>query len=615
MTEIEVKFEGPLGLVRIDRSEDSVGSALDRLWGQAAAAALSSGQSNVSARSVVMPWATFLSLAQTFRHSTQSKGVKVAYQGPVETRLREWVRDTNSIAQTADPIVAPELALMLSESDWDDEKRSLTDEQIRDLGKVLSRPHSAIFSVPGAGKTTVLMAAHQIWALTVKDPMLLVVAPLNAFGAWDEVVTDCLINDSQEFARLVGGASAIAHTLASKPRYAIISYGQVPNAAPQVLSSLMGRDVHVVLDESHKIKAGMQGVQAREVLRIAPFARRREILSGTPMPQSQLDLVAQFEFLYPSSGLSTRIADATNVRAVIAPLFARTRYSELGVPEPIVNYESVEMSGAQRLLYTMLRDAVLKARVRKDGPADLSRVAVMRLLQMAIDPQGAAQSLLMQDEYSQGTPRDLCEAVLAEGLSPRLARAVELVSKFASDGEKVVVWAPFTATVKRLSQELSEFGAREYFGATPVGAADELGTREQIIREFHDSNSCNVLVANPAAGSEGISLHRVCHRALYVGRTYNATHYLQSRDRINRLGMPDGAVARMTVLESTAPQRVGSIDLSVRRRLDLKVQQLADALNDDDLKTIALESEDADQELDDGFTLHDLLDLLDELES
>src|SRR5947209_2417443 len=62
--------------------------------------------------------------------------------------------------------------------------RKLKWHQLRDVGRLVSLPNGADFSVPGAGKTTVAYAVH---LLTKTDSTrLLVVAPKNAFGAWDE---------------------------------------------------------------------------------------------------------------------------------------------------------------------------------------------------------------------------------------------------------------------------------------------------------------------------------------------------------------------------------------------------------------------------------------------
>lgn len=614
MTGLTVEFADASGSAVITRTTEELTSQFTRVWSEIASSAiLLDERAHVDGRTIILPWASFLRLVRTLDHLCKREGVLLAYGHAASSRLRTWVDDSNASSLAATPLPEDSIDNLLETSGWDLAKRRLTDQQRRDLAKILSLRNAAIFSVPGAGKTTVALALHQIWASTHPGASLLVLAPKNAFAAWDEAVRDCLLDTAPAFTRLVGGAESVRRLLDARPRYAIATYGQLSTASDVFLSHLISHSTHLVLDESHRIKAGAVGMQAREVLRLSPYATRRDILSGTPMPQSRADLEPQFEFLYPSSGLVSRIQTAPRVRDAIRPLYARTRYSELGVPRPTSEYLTVEMSNPQRLLYSILRDDIVKNAVRARGARDLGRPAVMRLLQASIDPQTAAEAVLRNSGDARSPVSQACRAVIDDGLSPRLQEAVRIARESAEADQKIVVWVPFTQTIHRLAAELSEHGARTLFGGTPTGDADEDGTREQIIAEFHDSPGCRVLIANPAAGGEGISLHKVCHHALYVGRSYNATHYMQSRDRINRLGLPAGVTTRMTILESSAPIRVGSIDLSVRRRLDAKIQQLADALDDDDLRAIALESDEADPALDDGFTLDDLLDLLSEL--
>jgi hypothetical protein len=88
-----------------------------------------------------------------------------------------------------------------------------------------------------------------------------------------------------------------------------------------------------------------------------------------------------------------------------------------------------------------------------------------------------------------------------------------------------------------------------------------------------------VLVANPAACAEGISLHTVCHHAIYLDRTYNAAQYLQSEDRIHRLGLQPGTETTIEILHSP-----DTVDDSVMRRLNYKVGKMADVLEDDSIR-------------------------------
>ncbi|XUM24498.1 hypothetical protein ACRAVF_15825 [Bradyrhizobium oligotrophicum S58] len=123
-----------------------------------------------------------------------------------------------------------------------------------------------------------------------------------------------------------------------------------------------------------------------------------------------------------------------------------------------------------------------------------------------------------------------------------------------------------------------------------------------------------MLLANPAAAGEGISLHTVCHDAIYLDRSYVSTHYLQSIDRIHRLGLPPGTETNIHIYRSKAPREIGSIDLSVSRRLRFKIRNLQQLLNDPDLDIIALDEENADDPIDLDVDIQDLVDLVEELE-
>ena len=75
--------------------------------------------------------------------------------------------------------------------------------------------------------------------------------------------------------------------------------------------------------------------------------------------------------------------------------------------------------------------------------------------------------------------------------------------------------------------------------------------------------------------SEGISLHTVCHHALYLDRNYNAAQFLQSADRIHRLGLDPNQTTFIEFVFSP-----GTIDESVNRRLAFKIDQMEQALRE-----------------------------------
>jgi hypothetical protein len=95
-----------------------------------------------------------------------------------------------------------------------------------------------------------------------------------------------------------------------------------------------------------------------------------------------------------------------------------------------------------------------------------------------------------------------------------------------------------------------------------------------------------VLLANPAAMSEGISLHRDCQDAVYLERTFNAGQYLQSLDRIHRLGLEPHEIPRVTLLQTS-----GTIDDVVDQRIREKALRLEIVLNDPAVRQMALPDE------------------------
>ena len=116
------------------------------------------------------------------------------------------------------------------------------------------------------------------------------------------------------------------------------------------------------------------------------------------------------------------------------------------------------------------------------------------------------------------------------------------------------------------------------------------------------------MIANPAACGEGISLHRACHHAIYVDRTFNAAHYLQSVDRIHRLGMSPSQVTHIYILEA-----LGTVDTRVASRLHAKIITMSSILNDTELAALAYDPEDIVEEFPAGLEPGDIEEVVEHL--
>lgn len=487
--------------------------------------------------------------------------------------------------------------------------------QVRDIRHLLSIQNGANFSVPGAGKTTVAFALH----LLTSQPSshVLVVCPKAAFPAWNEIVADTMDPDgvnNDAFQVLSGTGHAIETILTSGGRRFVINYDLLIQH-PGIIGAYLARHpVHLILDESHRMKAGEASQRGALLLSLAPLPIRRDVLSGTPMPQSPSDLVSQLNFLWPGQGLGMQISGSRTPREVLGNLYVRTTKEELNLPARYTHFHQVGMGQGQLALYGLVRSESLRQLSSiKSGAIDFAsaRKSVMRLLQLSSNPLLALRAITSDIA---GVNSGLIDQVIEDGPSPKMLAVAAKARELAQQGRKSVIWTIFTDTIEQMLLMLADLNPVALYGAVPSGSSSDPVTREGRLRRFHLDDDCMVMIANPAAAGEGISLHTVCHEAIYLDRSYVSTHFLQSIDRIHRLGLDKNEITNVHIFQTRAPQGLGCIDHSVSRRLATKVRAMQQLLDDRDLHQIAFDEENAAEPVEHDVDLQDIVDLVEELE-
>ena len=109
---------------------------------------------------------------------------------------------------------------------------------------------------------------------------------------------------------------------------------------------------------------------------------------------------------------------------------------------------------------------------------------------------------------------------------------------------------------------------------------EEQDSREAKIKKFKENEECMVLVANPAAAAESMSLHTACDHALYLDRDYNAGRYLQSQKRIHRLTEGEDNVKTIEIFYADVR---ASIDVLINKRLAEKCHRMFEFLNESEI--------------------------------
>lgn len=609
---IEYVANGRRGLLHIEESTQNT------IWERLKQSAVTfDSDAGITETAIGLSWSAALELVREYGTKDQQLryGFRLRPKGDAQERLREYTNARRQVREAQGTlhltITEEEIEARLKAVGF---VRELKWFQKRDIRRLLSMQNGANFSVPGAGKTTVAFALHLL--TSGPNQHVLVVCPKAAFPAWRNIVTECMEPGTAEgpFQILSGTAYAIERMLASGSTRFVINYDLLIQI-PEVISAYLARHpVHLIVDESHRMKAGEGSQRGALLLSLSPLPARRDILSGTPMPQSPDDLVSQVNFLWPGQGLGLDISRGRPPREVLGDLYVRTTKQELGLPPRNTYFHQVEMGRGQLALYGLVRSESLRQLSNiRSGSIDFvgARRSVMRLLQLSSNPVLALRAIT-SDVVGVGS--GLVDQVLEDGPSPKMLAVAELARSLAQQSRKSVIWTIFTDTIEQMAVMLADQNPVTLYGAIPSGQPDDPATREGRIRRFHEDDACRVMIANPAAAGEGISLHMACHEALYLDRSYVSTHFLQSIDRIHRLGLPSDTITNVHIFQTRAPQGLGCIDHSVSRRLGQKIRALQQLLDDRDLHQIALDEENAEEPIQYDVDFQDLVDLVEELE-
>jgi len=476
-------------------------------------------------------------------------------------------------------------------------KRVLSPLQEVSLNHLMAVENGANFSVPGSGKTSIALAYYRyLRELHVVD-LLIVIGPASCFAPWEAEYGEC-VEEERRSIRLAGNTSEIRLEMiaASTPYNMILTtYQSTVRDAEYLIALLSQRKTLLVLDESHYAKKPQGGVIANAVLGIAPFACRRLIMSGTPMPNGLMDLWTQFTFLWPEQRLlgdseaylyslqkKSQNESRKEVAAKVSPLFFRITKHQLGLPPIERKTVDVYLNPLQRRIYDGIAAQYLlrisEAPEDKDLLRQWRKARAIRLMQVAVNP-----GLLLKEstEFDIDTENNLNASLMdivrhyrKYELPAKVDAACRLANEILKKEKKIIIWSAFIYNLRLVSELLCEYHPVVISGQVPLRSTDpEEISRESQISRFKADDNCHVLIANPAACAESISLHHHCHSAIYLDRSFNCAHYLQSLDRIHRYGLEREIVTRYYIIKA-----VDTIDEVIDERLQEKMKLMNDVL-------------------------------------
>ena len=471
------------------------------------------------------------------------------------------------------------------------------------------------FSVPGAGKTSIVYGAYTYLKNTSdaskKVDKILIIGPLSSFGPWENEYEECfgVKVRSQRMSGKLSAAQKKQYFYGRTAERTLLSYQSVITLKDELEYFLRNNQVMVVLDEAHKVKSTNGGIIANIVMDLSKWCSSRVILTGTPAPNGYEDLYNLFHFIWPQYDVikynvgqlrdMTKTVNDSRVPKLmdnISPYFIRIRKSDLELPpatehDPII----VPMKDSQRIIYDFIEERFVEEANKETKESALHNILVrakmIRLQQVATNPALLSEPL---SSFSEEAGEDLASVeaddasimkdimrFYDEHVPAKYEECLRLVQKIIATGEKVIIWVIFIKNIERLEEYLKQNGinCKVLYGATPVASDDMkeeelVNTREGIVKEFNSPESTfKVVIANPFAVAESISLHKACHNAIYLERSFNCAHFLQSKDRIHRYGLPKDTDTHYYYILSA-----DSVDETIDYRLKEKERRMLDII-------------------------------------
>ncbi|MBU7481863.1 SNF2-related protein [Lactiplantibacillus pentosus] len=458
---------------------------------------------------------------------------------------------------------------------------------------------AANFSVPGSGKTAMMYGtfAYLSSPRVSKVNKLLVVSPLNAFAAW-RTEFEAVFGSKRELHYLNlrdkkynNNVGVIKHDWI-QANVITINYESLQSKL-NVINDLLDSKTMLIFDEVHRVK-GIGGQRAKATLSLSQVPRYRYVLTGTPIPNGYIDIYNFLHLMYPDEYSSffawdinsLSCIDPEDVNNKLAPFFWRTNKKDLHVPKPDPDkFIKVEPSIDQQILANAIYE-------NENGTLAL----FIRLLQASTNPQLLKYNINYQDlglvesdsnSWKQESAKSNHDSQINTDLykkypldsvkSPKFDSGIKLIEQLVSEGKKVLVWGMFVGTMRKIQCVLKKDGlsTKLVYGATPKDK------REGIIEEFRKGKA-QVLISNPNTLGESISLHQTVHDAVYFEYNFNLTFMLQSRDRINRLGLSANQYTRYYYLITKGDVAHSSfIDQTVYNKLKDKEKIMLDAIDGD----------------------------------
>lgn len=506
-----------------------------------------------------------------------------------------------------------------------DMERKLKEPQLWNAFHMVNMWKSANFSVPGAGKTTIVYGAYAY--LNSKEinaiDKIVMIGPKNSFFAWKEEFEknfgnkkELKVLDLQEEKYNDANKKSYALQNSSGNKNLILINYESLKSVEKALMDILNKRVLLVFDEEHKIK-GINGIRASIALKLAKQVKYKIALTGTPIPNGYQDIYNCLKILYPDEyeymfnfNLKTlrnpSLDEIKQINEKLYPFYCRITKKELNIPKP--NEDIIikrQMNDREERIFEYLyheyRNNILALYIRLMQASSNPQLLLRKLdyndyKNVLIDEEIMDETNFNEKEKINRfenlnkngvTNQEIIKDIKVLKFSSKFEAGIERIKRLIGEKKSVLVWGIFVDTLMKIKEELDKLNI---FSNVICGTVPN-EQRQDIINDFKEKN-IQVLIANPNTLAESVSLHMICHDAVYFEYSFNLTHMLQSKDRINRLGLDSNQYTQYYYLMlENDNDRYNAIDEKIYVRLKEKEKIMIEAIEGGDLPRVNINDE------------------------
>lgn len=397
----------------------------------------------------------------------------------------------------------------------------------------------AAFMEPGTGKTrAIIEVLRRDFARRKGIARTLIICPLSTVKQWQVAFSEYSLINPKCIKALTGAGSVRIEALQGAG-IAITNFEGVQIKAFYEALLHWSPEI-VIIDESHRIKDSAS-VRAKKIYPLAHAARRRFILTGTPVLNTLLDLFGQFKALDP---------------LIFGGSFweFRKRYfydKNAGMPKHLHFPDWRPIRGVEKMLGEVIERHVVSA--KKSECLDLPELVSVEIpIELGQDQARIYQQMENEFVAELGDVTATAEFAMTKSL-----RLQQIIAGFVSEGAGTEsAWVSDNPRLTALKETLESLGKSQVIlwtnfvpsyaviagvlkalklTFTSLTGQQSISEKEQAIASFKSGES-QVLISNPSAGGTGVDGLQVAPYAIYYTRSFNLEHFIQSRDRNHRGG-------------------------------------------------------------------------------